>query len=642
MPPQPVPLVPRSSDGVLSAIAIGRISTAHQEDESIDASHEYVRTYLDNVYEGPMHLELLGEQISGMIADRATIRRAEELMDAGQVDLVIAEDLGRIYRNPRFQYDFVQDAVDRGVRVICIADNLDTADENWEVMLSTAAVRHGMQVPTTRRQVRRTATYSFHNGGMVQKCRYGFRKLTKEEAQSGQFGPPKLRIAKLPECTPVIWEMKNRFLQGDRYIDIADWLNGEGIEPGHYVKSKRWDGGLVADLLADPILGGVRTFRAMIYHPVFRTGKHKREKNSEPETETYPELAHLTPEEDAELKAEIARRSAEHRWRFGSDHPRHNVPRNRSIWPGQAATCVACGDMMYRFGDDLLKCQNALKHDDEGCWNHVQVPCELTRQKVVNEFLLGEIDSTPGAREALVDMACEELELVRRRRAQLGGDHDLQIGSLEKQSANLAKAIATGGQLDALVRELQGVEVALERARTRRAESVAVREGSLAFLSREEVMSQVDEVLMYLAGHSYEFADLLRQIFPSFVIQPVQTLDSGLVRPRAHLTFCPDVLVNPRGNNGGHTSELPCQEVIIDLFEPSKMIGDVPKVMPLMRENPNIGPTAIANALEIGIMRAKRARDYVHLMDAQGLTEPYRELHERPERASRWQPRQPR
>src|SRR5581483_10189201 len=103
---------------------------------------------------------------------------------------------------------FVQDCVDRQTRVICIADNIDTADEHWETMMHTATLRHGLVVPDPRRRVRRTAVHSFHKGGMVQKVRYGYRKLSKEEGDSGQFAPKGLRLARQPECTPHIQEMR--------------------------------------------------------------------------------------------------------------------------------------------------------------------------------------------------------------------------------------------------------------------------------------------------------------------------------------------------------------------------------------------------------------------------------------------------
>ncbi|MDZ4819683.1 MAG: hypothetical protein SGJ20_11995, partial [Planctomycetota bacterium] len=231
------PLSPRDSAKGLCVLIIGRISTEHQDIENIEASYRYVEAHLRRCYHEPMRIKHLGERASGMLVDRATIREAE--------------DLSRIFRNPRHQYNFVQDAVDSGTRLIAIADNLDTADPNWELMLGAATLRHGLLVSDTRRRVRRTATHSFHRGGMVMKVKYGYRKLTDEEAQSGHFGPPGLMIAKRPECTPVIRQMIDRVHRGEYYIAVCDWLTGEGIETPPYSKRAGWTGHCVKDLLAD-------------------------------------------------------------------------------------------------------------------------------------------------------------------------------------------------------------------------------------------------------------------------------------------------------------------------------------------------------------------------------------------------------
>ena len=129
-----VALQPKDPRGPLRVMAIGRISTDYQNIENIDASYRYVDDYLHRLYQGPLEIRHLGERASGMLVDRASIREAEDLIATGAWDLVIAEDLSRIFRNPRHQYNFVQDAVDSDTRVICIGDNLDTADENWEIM----------------------------------------------------------------------------------------------------------------------------------------------------------------------------------------------------------------------------------------------------------------------------------------------------------------------------------------------------------------------------------------------------------------------------------------------------------------------------------------------------------------------------
>src|SRR5579863_2695829 len=212
------PMIPKDPTGPLRVLEIGRVSTIHQDVANIAASYADVERFLETVYAGPVEVKQLGEQGSGMLTERETILEAEDEIATGTWDLVIMEDLSKPYRNPRFQFAFVQDCVDNETRLISVGDGLDTADENWEVLLGAAALRHGLHIPDTRRRVRRTATHSFHCGGMTMKIKFGYRKLTKEEAASGQFGPKGLRVAKIAECTPIIREMRRRIMCGATYV----------------------------------------------------------------------------------------------------------------------------------------------------------------------------------------------------------------------------------------------------------------------------------------------------------------------------------------------------------------------------------------------------------------------------------------
>jgi DNA invertase Pin-like site-specific DNA recombinase len=618
----------------LNVVAIGRISTAHQDVENIEASYRYIQDYLRRIYRGPLKITLLGEQASGMLTDRATIREAERLVAGGSVDLVIAEDLARIYRNPRYQYDFVQNAMDMQTRVICIGDNLDTADENWEITMGAAALRHGLHIPDCRRRVRRTATHSFHRGGMVLKICYGYRKLTREEAASGQFGPPDLRIAKREECTPLIREMTQRVVRGESYAAIADWLNAEGIEPGPYVRNRRWTARLVVTLLDHPLLSGTRTFRETICRPVFRTGRHKSSKNADPESQHCPALAHLAPEEHAVLRQEIARRRAESQANTKRKPTRQGVPRSRSIWPGQAATCAICGGMIYYAGTHL-RCSNAMQRSGPGCWNHVQMPAQLTRERVVS-WLVEYLDGRPALRQALVESVWALVEQGsggpgRRRR-----DLAREIALLERQTANLATAIAEGGQLTTLIGKLQAVENSLQTAReSQQAEREQAAESD-GLLSKKQVEQNLHSTLLRLVGSSFPMADLLRRVFPVFILEPVQALDTPLVRPRAALTFRPSGLASVGAGDSAEFAEV---QVNIDLFDPPLHIGHMPACRAVKGEAPKLSLKKLAAKLGINYMTVKRALDYSRRMAAAGMSEPYRLLEARPEAASRWHPR---
>jgi DNA invertase Pin-like site-specific DNA recombinase len=193
-----IPLEPKEPNGPLRVISLGRLSqpkeTKEETLESLDAIRRENERLLDQLYPGPKEIRYLAEQVSGTIPERETIQILWELVATGEWDVIVAEDLSRIFRNPRFQLGFVQDAVDIGIRVICFADHLDTADEHWETLAACATLRHGLLIPDTRRRIRRTATDSFHKGGQVGRVRITHLRVSKDDAKSGKYGPVGLRI----------------------------------------------------------------------------------------------------------------------------------------------------------------------------------------------------------------------------------------------------------------------------------------------------------------------------------------------------------------------------------------------------------------------------------------------------------------
>jgi DNA invertase Pin-like site-specific DNA recombinase len=630
------PLVPKNANGPLRVLIVGRISTIHQNVQNIDASYRYVEGFLKHQYTGPLEIKHLGEQASGMRTDRATIIEAEEEIATRTWDLVITEDLSRFYRNPRHQYAFVQDAVDNDTRVICIGDNLDTADDNWEVSMMTATVRHGLHIPDTRRRVRRTATDSFHRGGMVLRFHFGYRKLTKEEAASGEFGPKGLRLAKIPDHTPAIRHMKDMIVQRRAsLIAVADWLNDEGIKPGPYVKKGGWTARIVANFLRDPILSGTRTFRDLLYEPIFRTGRHKVRRNPNgPETEHYPELAHISQEEQAELISVLATYSKNRSVKRGLESPLHNRPRSRSPWPGQHMHCGICGGLFY-WGEGHLKCENAFAVSHDPCWNHVQVGADQAREKVIG-WLMDIAANIPAFRTVLLESAQREYEKTLNRSQRNEASLDGQIRSLESQASNLAKAIAAGGQLPSLLEQLAEIESALTAQRLRKAEEANSHQGCAQFVTSEYLDKNLDSALLHLASSSYDFADLMRRLIPEFVIYPVQPLDSGLVRPRARITLRLSALADGPASPGSVKQDVTAS---IDLFEPPEHIRHMPACVQAKARCPELSLKKIATSLGINYMTVKRALNYARLMEREGITNPYRELRDRPEQASRWKRR---
>jgi DNA invertase Pin-like site-specific DNA recombinase len=529
----PKTMVPKNPNGVLYVLLIGRISTPHQDLSNIEASFVPLRKMIAELYDGEVQIKQLGERGSGMDPNRESIREAEDEIDRGIVDLVVLEDISRAHRNMQYLVGFVQNSFDHGTRVIAPGDGLDTFDENWEAILAAAAMRHGMQIPDTRRRVKRTAAFGFLRGGMVQKVMFGYRKLTKDEANSGQFGPKGLRIVKLVECTPIILEMKRRVMRGDSYPAIAKWLNSEGISPGPYVKLGRWTGRLVNCLLRSPLLSGTRTFRNVAHQRIYKTGKFKRTKNPTPDKMEHVELAHMSREEQEALWKVMDARDAKKGKR--QPHRRKDTAREDTLWPGQHLSCPFCHDKLYWNSPTLLKCRNTISGRSTDCWNQVLVNAEQVRQKLLPK-LVEALSAQPGLLDVLINAAWAEFErsanLYNRKRTA----DEKRLKEYVGDAQTLAKAIAKQ-PLDTLIAELDKTENEIKKLKTELARDQKQREQETRFLSREDIVARLPEALLELSRTSFEFCAVMREMFPDFYVQPIQALDTPQARTKPRLTL---------------------------------------------------------------------------------------------------------
>ncbi len=145
-----------------------------------------------------------------------------------------------------------------------------------------AALIHGTHIQQTRHRVIAQGNAAFEKGGMVTKIIFGYRKLSQEEAASGEHGSKGLRIAIRPEWTPVIREMKDRIMSGETYEGVAAWLNEGGVPTGPYCHRDNWNGKLLRNFLQNPILHGQRERSRIQVSRMQTTGKKVRKHNPNP------------------------------------------------------------------------------------------------------------------------------------------------------------------------------------------------------------------------------------------------------------------------------------------------------------------------------------------------------------------------
>ncbi|MFO0878157.1 MAG: recombinase family protein [Gemmataceae bacterium] len=168
------PLRPRRG-GDLQVLGIARISTEHQDQRSLVDQEALYRRFLDDHAGLPYHLEMIAGQGSGECLDRKEAIQATAEVESGRFDLVIAEDLGRIFRRAHAHL-FCELCEDHGTRLIALNDQVDTAQDNWRVLAGFATMRHEMYNADTAKRIRRTLRSRFTQGGIVQTVIYGYIK----------------------------------------------------------------------------------------------------------------------------------------------------------------------------------------------------------------------------------------------------------------------------------------------------------------------------------------------------------------------------------------------------------------------------------------------------------------------------------
>ncbi len=168
------PLRPRNGQ-TLEVLGIARISTLNQDERSLADQEALLRQWLFRNYGKPFHLRMIASQGNGERLDRTESVEATRLVESRRFDLVLSEDLGRIFRRMH-AYLFCESCEDNGTRLITINDNVDTAKSDWQLAAIFQAYKHESSNKDTSARIKRTLRNRFSLGGVFQVPIYGYIK----------------------------------------------------------------------------------------------------------------------------------------------------------------------------------------------------------------------------------------------------------------------------------------------------------------------------------------------------------------------------------------------------------------------------------------------------------------------------------
>ncbi|QGJ68647.1 Recombinase [Planctomycetales bacterium 10988] len=613
------PLEPRNGRE-LKVLAICRISTIHQDARSLEDQETMYRHWLTKHTSLPFRMEVIASQGSGEALDRKEYHRAIELVESDQFDLVISEDLGRICRRVH-AHIFCEICEDSATRLIALNDHVDTALDDWRLGSFFAVMRHETSNRDTSRRIRRSLRNRFSQGGVVQTTIYGYIKPRGENTDD--------KLHKDPDAEPIYEEWFQRLENGESLQSIADWLNGQGIPVGPYVRVDQWSGPLVGRVTRNPILKGVRVRNRKISRRVNRTGRRQCiDAPPEERLERHcPHLAFIEPQRYDRIVQQLNDKNEMYRrGRAKGVDCRKNVPLRRTRFPGQMVDCGICGHK-YVFGGhgqtDHLMCNGARGYH---CWNGVSFDSVLAAMKI-SEAVFSELEALPDFDSAFLTMVQEESQKANGQRAEKLRSSTKEVERLDRELANLLKFIREGSSSNTLQEELVRIESEKSNLEYEIGclKKSPVRE--LILPTAKELRELARSEFAGLAQDSYEFASLMRRLIPKLVVFPCQLCDGGQILLRAKFRLKLSGLLSD-----AHVEEVlatPLERVLtVDLFEPVQRAAFREEILRLKASlNPKTGKNHTEEEVSqlLGITRtaAQRSASMQRKMDRLGITDPY-------------------
>ena len=189
---------------------------------SLTNQQNIIREYAEN-----NGFEIVGESaddnISGMHFNREGIEKITEAVEARQIDAVIVKDLSRLGRHRTQTAMFIDFLRENDVKVISVTENIDTSNEDDDLMVGFKGIFNDMYARDISRKIR---------AGYLQKQKKGIVLVPP----MGYFKDKNTNeIVIMEEPAEIVRRIFRMFLDGYGMKSIAHILNNEGVKsPGYY------------------------------------------------------------------------------------------------------------------------------------------------------------------------------------------------------------------------------------------------------------------------------------------------------------------------------------------------------------------------------------------------------------------------
>lgn len=429
----------------MRAAIYARYSSENQRPESItDQIASCRRLAVERGYEVRDEHVYADEATSGSLSDRSGLTALRAAAEQGLFQVVLVDDLSRLARNALLMLSVLEELRFIGVRVVSVADGLDTDDEESTVGIQIRGIFNELQLTDLRKKTFRGQLGQKQRGFVVGEATYGYRSVPVGQIRIDKKGRPRpqgYRMTVEPSEAAIVLRIFRSFADGVSGSAILRALNEEGV-PSRRSGRGHWAPASIHRILRSEKYIGSWAWNKTRSRRDPRTGR--RRKFTKPEADwvvNVDESLRIVPQNLWEaVQARLATVSGT--WPGGQGKRGFETQKGSRVkhYPREllsgSMVCGVCGSAVGKVSGKAGGYYGCLSAPRGRCTNRV-----LTRRTLAERIVLSNVRERLGSIEALRYLLEKVEEELRRSADAVPEQLKLEAAELEREQRRLANFI---------------------------------------------------------------------------------------------------------------------------------------------------------------------------------------------------------
>lgn len=263
----------------MRAAIYARYSSENQRPESIEDQVAACRRLASQRGLSVLQNHIYADQAqSGARRDRQGLSAVVAAAQSGQFDVVLVDDLSRLARDNYLMLSVIAELHFEGVRVVSVADGLDSEDEEATLGIQIRGIFNELQLRDLKKKTLRGQMGQKERGFSVGERTFGYKSVpvgTIRMDKKGRPRPEGYRMEIEPREAAVVLRVFKAYADGLSLTRIVCMLNEEQV-PGRMRAAKGWSPATVSRLLDNEKYVGRWVWNKTESRRDPRTGRRRR------------------------------------------------------------------------------------------------------------------------------------------------------------------------------------------------------------------------------------------------------------------------------------------------------------------------------------------------------------------------------